>query len=731
MSLQRAVQPWRALGLTDAEYEHAQAVLNRTPNEIELQMLAVLWSEHCSYKHSRPFLQQLPTAGAAVLVGPGQNAGVLDVGHGLVVAAKVESHNHPSAVEPYQGAATGVGGILRDILAMGARPVAFLDSLHFGKPGDQTADYIRRQVVAGIAGYGNAIGVPTVGGETLFDAAYAKSPLVNVMCVGLAETQDLMVGVATGDGRPLFLLGPATGRDGIHGATFASAELDRHSEQRRPSVQVGDPFLGKLMIEATLELMASGGVVACQDLGAAGLTSAAAEMADRAGSGIRIDLQAIPRREAQMSPHEVMLSESQERMLFVLQNNAVDTALGICEHWGIPGCVIGQVTSDGLLRLMDHDQSLASLPVALLTHAPIQPVHPGELPEPEQVAYHALPQPDDLSAVLLRLLSDPDLCDKQPIYSRYDYQVGTRTVVGPGADAAVLALPHGGGLALCLDEGGRYGRLDPYYGAMQAVCEAVRNISAVGARPLGLTNCLNLPNPEKPLGARQLERVTAGLRDACLALDVPVIGGNVSLYNESEDGPIPPTPVIGMIGLLDDLALRMTAGFKQAGEEIVLLGKLDAELGGSLYLALVHGLAAGALPHLDPEQERRTADLVRELISSRLITACHDVSAGGLAVALFQMAVHGQDGARGACVRLPAIARPDAVLFGETQGRFLITLPSSQLSSVHDLCRERRIACSHLGQVDPSRLRCSVDTRLVLDETTARLAQSWAQGLRD
>src|SRR5829696_1419430 len=642
----------QALGLTLAEYELIGDKLGRAPNQVELAMFSLLWSEHCAYKHSKKLLRTLPTEGPSVVMGPGENAGAVDVGGGLVCAFKVESHNHPSAVEPFQGAATGVGGILRDIFAIGARPAAVLDSLRFGEPASERSRYLLDHAVAGIGHYGNSIGVPTVGGEVYFEAPYEANCLVNAMALGLAPRERLMRSAAAGMGNVLVLFGASTGRDGIGGASvLASAELGEDDASKRPTVQVGDPFAEKGLMECSLELLDRGLLVSLQDLGAAGLTSSAAEMASKGGVGIDLDVARVPLREPGMEPFEIMVSESQERMLCVVEPERLGDVLGICERWEVRATPIGTVTETRRLRVFDGDELVGDMPVeALVDDCPLYDLEPEEpaaavYPEPRAT----LAQTASIEDTLLALLGSPNVASKRWVFEQYDPIVQSRTVRRPGqADAAVLSLlPDGGrgALAVSIDENGRRVACDPYLGAVEAVLECARNLACVGAEPLGLTNCLNFGNPEKPHIAWQLVRAVEGLRDGCLALGVPVVGGNVSLYNEGAEGPIYPTPIVGLVGKLPDPALAPRAGLAAEGHMIALCGPFQPALAGS-ELEKLYGRLSRGLPAVDVDAQARFLAELREAMRGGEISTAHDISERGLACALAECCIDGGIGAR-------------------------------------------------------------------------------------
>ncbi len=644
-----APAPHRELGLTDAEYELIVAKLAREPNGVELAMFSLMWSEHCAYKHSKKLLGRLPTEGLRVVMGPGENAGAVDVGGGLAVAFKVESHNHPSAVEPFQGAATGVGGILRDVFAVGARPIAVLDSLRFGEPTSSRSRYLLDRAVAGIGHYGNSIGVPTVGGEIYFEGAYEQSCLVNAMCLGLAPRERLIRSAARGPGNVVVLFGALTGRDGIGGASvLASAELGEADAAKRPTVQIGDPFAEKKLLECSLELLERELLASLQDLGAAGLTSSASEMASKGGLGLDLDVARVPLREADMEPFEIMVSESQERMLCVVEPSLVDEVLEVCARWETGARAIGVVTDTERLRVLAGEEVLGDLPVeALVDECPLYDLEPARSERP---LYPAPPRvlgaEADPAAKLLALLASPNLASRRQVFEQYDQLVQSRTVRRPDeADAAVLLLPGGAGLAVSIDGNGRRVACDPERGAAEAVYECAANLACVGAQPLGLTNCLNFGNPEKPHIAWQLSRAVEGMAAACEALGVPVVGGNVSLYNEGPGGPILPTPVVGMVGRLPDAARAGRLGFDREGDAIALVGPFAPALAGSELSKLLGEAPAGPLPEVDAAAVRDAHAVVRDAVSAGAVRSAHDVAEGGLAVALAECCVAGGHGA--------------------------------------------------------------------------------------
>lgn len=674
-------------GITPFEYERLVAMLGRTPTFTELGIVSALWSEHCSYKHSRPMLKTLPTKAPWVLQGPGENAGVISVGDGWAVAFKVESHNHPSAVEPYQGAATGVGGILRDVFTMGARPIALLNSLRFGPLTSARVRWLFAGVVKGIGDYGNCVGVPTVGGEVVFDPSYEGNPLVNAMCVGLMREDELMLAVASGVGNPIMAVGARTGRDGIHGASFASEDLSAESEAKRPMVQVGDPFTEKLLLEASLELIQSGHIVAIQDMGAAGLTSSSAEMAERGDVGVTIDTTKVPVRETGMTPYEILLSESQERMLVVAKQGHEEQVREILARWDLEAAVIGKVIAEPVYRVTEGDTVVAEFPGSrLVTECPqytLTGIESEALIAARNTDPHAVvarPEERDHTWTLEQLLSSPTIASKAWVWRQYDSTVRTSTVVGPGSDAAVVRLKGTNkALALCIDGNGRHVALSPRNGGRGAVCEAARNVACTGARPRAITNNLNFGNPKKPDVYYQLSEVIVGMGEACTVLETPVTGGNVSLYNENPHGAIHPTPTIGMVGVIDSLAHITPSTFQQPGDQIVLLGEPTAELGASEYLLALHGLTIGEPPVCDPVRERQLIDAILEAITAGVVRSAHDCSDGGLAVALSECAMSNPETLFGFAVDLSAwSALPHrALLFGEAHGRIIVSTPNA------------------------------------------------------
>ena len=694
-------------GLNREEYGRLVAMLGRTPTFTELGIISALWSEHCSYKHSRPVLKTLPTTAPYVLQGPGENAGVISIGDGLAVAFKIESHNHPSAVEPYQGAATGVGGILRDVFTMGARPVAMLNSLRFGSLDNPRVRYLFSGVVKGIGDYGNCVGIPTVAGEIVFDPAYEGNPLVNAMCVGVMHEEDLIRAKAQGVGNPIIAVGARTGRDGIHGASFASEDLSTASDAKRPRIQVGDPFTEKLLLEASLELIKSGHIVAIQDMGAAGLTSSSAEMAERGDVGVTIDVTKVPTREAGMTPYEILLSESQERMLVVAKRGHENAVRDILLKWDLTAAVIGEVIAEPVYRVTEGKNVVAEFPGSrLVTDCPVYSPEAREsevirkLRERNPLDIGERPEESDPIWTLEQLLAAPTIASKAWAYRQYDSTVRTNTVIGPGGDAAVLRVRGTQkALALKTDCNGRYVYLDPRVGGRIAVAEAARNVACTGARPMAITNCLNFGNPTRPEVFFQFKEAVAGMGEACRALGTPVTGGNVSLYNENPGGAVYPTPVIGMVGLIEDLAHVTRATFQHDGDAILLLGAMSSELGGSEYLATIHGEVLGAPPACDLEKERAVIETLLDAIRDGAVSSAHDCSDGGLAVALAECCIANRERQCGAEVDLTrwSTMQTRAVLFGETQARIIVS--SSVPERVLAAAQKRGVPCTRLGVV--------------------------------
>ena len=725
-------ETYTALGLSDYEYDRILELLGRPPNFLELSLFSVMWSEHCGYKNSRPLLGRFPSEGKRVVQGPGENAGAIEIGEGWAVAFKMESHNHPSAVEPYEGAATGVGGIIRDILAMGARPVALMDSLRFGEPSEGRTGYLFREVVRGIGGYGNAVGVPTVGGDVEFAQAYSGNPLVNAMCVGVVRSDGIVSAEAKGPGNVVILLGSKTGRDGIHGATFASGELSEESESKRSNVQVGDPFAEKMLIECCLELLERELLVALQDLGAAGITSSASEMAERGGVGIEIEAEKVPRREEGMEAWEVMISESQERMLAVVEPAKADEVIRLAERYELLATAIGRVTYDGELRVLDEGIERGSVPAVALADAPAyerEIVRPAYLDEVQKLDISEIPEPEDYNATLLKMLSHPNLCSRRSVWEQYDHQVGTDTVVLPGADAAVMRIKDtkdgARGFAITTDGRGRLCYLDPHRGGAAAVVEAYRNLSSVGAEPAAVTDCLNFGSPEKPEGYYQLAGCIEGISEACETLETPVVSGNVSLYNETAMGEIYPTPVVGMVGVMDDVRRHATPAFKREGDVVTLVGGSRLSLAGSEYLEIVHGRAAGRPPETGLDAEKRVSDTVRKLVADGLLDTVHDVSGGGIAVALAEMAVAGgigmdfEPGMEENVIAGSGLGdgRGDRALFGEGGALFIVAVPEERFTEFQQALGS--VPHESIGAVYGDRLRIAGLVNLKIAGLTA------------
>ncbi len=732
-------------GLTIEEYGHIVEKIGREPNLTELGIISVMWSEHCSYKSSRKHLKKLPTSGERILVGPGENAGIIDIGNGYAAAFKIESHNHPSFIEPFQGAATGVGGILRDIFTMGARPLAVMDSLRFGPPNDPEAGnrnrHIAGGVVGGIAHYGNCFGVPTVGGECVFESSYNGNPLVNAFALGIFRKDKIFFGKASGIGNPVIYVGAKTGRDGIHGASMASAEFDEQSEEKRPNVQVGDPFLEKLLLEACLEAMDKGVILGIQDMGAAGLTCSTCEMGGRGGTGVEIDLKNVPQREQGMTPYEIMLSESQERMLLIAERGVEEEVFAVFKKWGLDAVEIGTVTDDGILRVRDHGEVVAEVPNSLLTNdAPLYdrpattPFRPAPLDGPK------LPQPSasDHAEALEKLLAAPDLCSKRKIYEQYDYMVRTNTTAPPGSDAAVIRVKDAGvSLAMALDGNGRYCAFSPREGAKLAVAECCRNLSTVGAEPIAATNCLNFGNPEKPEIMGQFVEAVEGMGEACRHFGTPITGGNVSFYNETLGDAIYPTPVIGIVGLLDHMGVPAGMHFQRPGRKIMLVGgllpgatadplELERRFGSSQYAKVILGETWGLAPALDMDYEKRVHKTVRAIVRAGLAESVHDLSDGGLAVALARCGFGPER--IGARIELSSEFSPLFTLFHEAPSRVLLSVSKENSEAVGSIADDLAIPTPVIGETQEGNLEIQINGD-TLHASVGELFRAWDSSL--
>lgn len=714
---------YAGMGMSDEEFAMVEVILGRLPNWTETGLFSVMWSEHCSYKNSKPVLRKFPTKGPQVLQGPGEGAGIVDIGDEQAVVFKMESHNHPSAIEPYQGAATGVGGIIRDVFSMGARPIAMLNSLRFGELKSARGKYLFEEVVAGIAGYGNCIGIPTVGGEIQFDPCYEGNPLVNAMCVGLIDHKDIQRGIAAGVGNTVMYVGAKTGRDGIHGATFASEELTEESENQRPAVQVGDPFMEKLLLEACLEVVKSDALVGIQDMGAAGLTSSSAEMASKAGSGVEMNLDLVPQRETGMSAYEMMLSESQERMLLVVKKGREDEIKAIFDKYDLDAVAIGRVTDDKMLRLLHKGQVVAEVPADAL--AEDAPVYHKPSAEPAYYAqFQAIentePAVTDYKETLIALLKAPTIASKEWVYDQYDYQVRTSTVVKPGSDAAVIRVRGTNkGLAMTTDCNSRYIYLDPEVGGAIAVAEAARNIVATGGTPLAITDCLNFGNPEKPEIFWQIEKSADGISAACTALNAPVIGGNVSLYNERSGEAVYPTPTIGMVGLIEDLAHVTTQDVKAAGDLVFVIGETKTEFGGSeLQKLLNNGVISGKAPAIDLEVEATRQQALLKAIKAGLVQSAHDVAEGGLAVAIAETTF----GANGLGVDVTLTGSATTALFSESQSRFVVTVKEENAAAFVEIMKDAQ----KIGVVTNDALvKINGDKGVLVEGTVEEFRSNW------
>ncbi|HUQ89100.1 MAG TPA: phosphoribosylformylglycinamidine synthase subunit PurL [Vicinamibacterales bacterium] len=731
-------------GIKPDEYDRILHLMGREPNLLELGLFSVMWSEHCSYKSSRVHLKTLPTTGDRVVQGPGENAGAVDIGDGLCAVFKIESHNHPSFIEPYQGAATGVGGIIRDIFTMGARPIALLNALRFGALDSPLARRVFEGVVAGVGGYGNSIGIPTVGGEITFDEMYSGNPLVNVLCLGIAHKDDIVKGAAKGVGNPVYYVGAKTGRDGIHGATMASAEFDEKSAEKRPAVQVGDPFMEKLLMEACLEVLKTGAVVGIQDMGAAGFTCATSEMGSRGGVGMSVDVVHVPQRETGMTPYEIMLSESQERMLLVVEQGREHEVEAVFEKWDLHAAKVGEVTDGHRLKIYERGTLVADVPNRALTdEAPVYN-RPMEVPlwqkSVQEISFAELGPAPSAQQAFDKLIAVPTIASKRWAYRQYDHTVGTNTIAQPGMSAAVVRVKNTSrALAISVDGNGRFCYLDPYQGARLAVAEASRNVACAGGEPIGATNNLNFGNPERPEIMWQIGEAVRGIGDACRALNTPITGGNVSLYNETEGRAIFPTPVLGVVGLLEDASKTATRVFKTVGSAVVLLGDNLGEIGGSEYLATMHNLVAGKPPALHLKREAALQALVIKLIRDGCIESAHDCSEGGLAITLAECTF--DSGGIGVSADVTAVVNGapaltdvepyavNATLFGESASRIVVSCASRHIDAVMTAARQAELMAREIGRVGGDSIRISVNGQVAIDRDVADAEQAWATSI--
>jgi phosphoribosylformylglycinamidine synthase len=713
-------------GLSQEEYERICQALGRSPNLTELGIFSVMWSEHCSYKSSRVHLKKLPTEGPQVIQGPGENAGVVDIGDDLAAVFKIESHNHPSYIEPYQGAATGVGGIIRDIFTMGARPIALMNSLHFGPLENPQNQHIMEGVVAGIGNYGNCMGIPTVGGEVTFAAPYSKNPLVNAFCLGIAPKNKIFYAKATGVGNPVIYVGAKTGRDGIHGATMASEQFEEGAESKRPNVQVGDPFLEKLLLEACLDAMQSGKVIGIQDMGAAGLTCSTCEMGGRSNAGIEIHLDRVPQREQGMSPYEIMLSESQERMLLVCEKGTEGELLSIFDRWELDAVKIGEVKDHGKLIVFDKGEKVAEIPNDVLTEqAPIynRPSHPGQEDQRTEILLWQGPEPENYNELLFKLAASPQLCSRLWVYRQYDYQVRTNTMMGPGSDAAILRIKEGnGGLGITLDGNPFYCHLNPRLGAMHAVAESCRNLVCSGATPLAATNCLNFASPENPEVMWQFSEAVEGIAEACDFFQTPITGGNVSFYNETDGEGVLPTPVIGMLGRVEDLTKVCSSSFSQSGDEVFLVGApTRPELGGSAYLQILGEPLLGPIPSLDLDLEKDLQACLKNAIQEGLLNSAHDVSEGGLLTCLVESCLHSDLGIKASFDSHGM--RPDHFLMSETASRVVVSVSAKQTPDFEKCLAG--VPRTRIGVVTPDHFKIMVDRKQLISTELQHLKTVW------
>ncbi len=719
--------------LTQAEYDLIVSLIGREPNLTELGIFSAMWSEHCSYKSSKFYLQKLPTQGKRVIQGPGENAGIIDIGGGLAIVFKIESHNHPSFIEPFQGAATGVGGILRDIFTMGARPIALMDSLRFGPLTLPKNKSIMDGVIAGISSYGNSMGVPTVGGDVYFNDCYSLNPLVNVFCLGVAAKDKIFYAKTEGLGNSVLYVGSKTGRDGIHGATMASAEFGKETEHKRPNVQVGDPFKEKLLLEACLEVMAKELIVGIQDMGAAGLTCSTSEMAAKSGTGIEIDLDLVPQREEGMNPYEIMLSESQERMLIVTKKEKVKDVQDVFAKWDLDAVEIGKVTEGGQLKVRFKGDIVVDVPVAAIVDlCPVYKREYRELARPKQEAsLNQYPLPKDYGKTLLKLLASPTIADKEWVYRQYDHQVLTNTMLLPGADASVLRIKGTKkAVAMKLDGNSLYTYLNPRTGAITAVAEACRNLACVGARPVGVTNCLNFGNPEKPEIMGQFKEVTEGMAEACNAFAIPVTGGNVSFYNDTEGLSIYPTSVLGIVGLIRDYTKAVSPGFKKEGQAIVLLGENKEGLGGSEYLKLFFNEEKGTPPAIDLNKEKAVQELCLKAIEAGLIQSAHDISEGGLAVCLAEGCFFSRVN-MGCRIDLKDDLRLDALLFGEAQSRIVVSVQVSKMKKLLEMAKKRKVPATVIGRTGGKNIQVTWCGKKLISLPVRQAFKAWKDAIPD